>query len=95
MPLTPQQLVQFAEEGYLFLPKAVTRCGATSYRRSEASLRAHCRSASRRRWSCGEPFAAGELVRWCDVRITESDTVRARRDMERRFAPVPAAIAAQ
>jgi predicted homoserine dehydrogenase-like protein len=38
---------------------------------------------------------AGEIVRWSDVRMRESEAVRARRDMERRFAPAPAAIAAQ
>jgi predicted homoserine dehydrogenase-like protein len=37
--------------------------------------------------------AAGELLRWSDVKMRESEAVRARRDMERRFAP--AAIAAQ
>jgi predicted homoserine dehydrogenase-like protein len=39
--------------------------------------------------------AVGELVRWSDVKVPESEAVRARRDMERRFAPAPAAIAAQ
>ena len=39
--------------------------------------------------------AAGELLRWSDVRISENDAFRARRDMERRFAPRPPAIAAQ
>jgi predicted homoserine dehydrogenase-like protein len=39
--------------------------------------------------------AVGELVRWSDVQIPESEGSRARRDMERRFAPAPAAIAAQ
>jgi len=39
--------------------------------------------------------AAGEILRWADVQMPESDAVRARRDMERRFAPTPAAIAAQ
>jgi len=38
---------------------------------------------------------AGEIVRWSDVKMPESEAVRARRDMERRFAPKPAAIAAQ
>src|SRR5208282_1558564 len=38
---------------------------------------------------------AGELVHWSDVKMPESDAVRARRDMERHFAPQPAAIAAQ
>jgi predicted homoserine dehydrogenase-like protein len=37
--------------------------------------------------------AVGELVRWSDVKVPESEAVRARRDMERRFAPAP--IAAQ
>ena len=40
-------------------------------------------------------IAAGELVRWCDVKIPESEAVQARRDIERRFAPELAAIAAQ
>jgi predicted homoserine dehydrogenase-like protein len=39
--------------------------------------------------------AAGELVRWPDVKMLESEAVRARRDMERHFAPAVAAIAAQ
>jgi predicted homoserine dehydrogenase-like protein len=39
--------------------------------------------------------AVGELVRWSDVEMPESEGIRARRDMERRFAPAPAAIAAQ
>jgi predicted homoserine dehydrogenase-like protein len=38
--------------------------------------------------------AAGAVVRWTDVDMPESEAARARRDMERRFAP-PAAIAAQ
>ena len=38
---------------------------------------------------------AGEIVRWGDVEIHDSETVRARRDMERRFAPATSAIAAQ
>src|SRR5437879_2775046 len=39
--------------------------------------------------------AAGELVRWSDVKMPESEAVRARRDMQHRFAPTPTAIAAQ
>jgi predicted homoserine dehydrogenase-like protein len=39
-------------------------------------------------------IAAGDIVRWADVEIPESEAVSARRDMERRFA-APAAIAAQ
>ena len=39
--------------------------------------------------------AASEILRWSDVQMPESEAVRARRDMERRFTPVPAAIAAQ
>ena len=39
--------------------------------------------------------AEGEFVRWSDVRMPQSEAVRARRDMERRFAPAPSAIAAQ
>jgi predicted homoserine dehydrogenase-like protein len=39
--------------------------------------------------------AAGEIVRWTDVAVPDSEAVRARRDMERRFASRPAAIAAQ
>jgi predicted homoserine dehydrogenase-like protein len=38
---------------------------------------------------------AGEIVRWSDVNMSENEAVRARRDMERHFAPQPAAIAAQ
>jgi predicted homoserine dehydrogenase-like protein len=38
--------------------------------------------------------AAGAIVRWGDVEVPDSEEVRVRRDMERRFAP-PAAIAAQ
>ena len=39
--------------------------------------------------------AAGEILRWSDVKMPETEAVRARREMERRFAPAPAAIAAQ
>jgi predicted homoserine dehydrogenase-like protein len=39
--------------------------------------------------------AAGEIVRWTDVAVPDSEAVRARRDLERRFASPPAAIAAQ
>jgi len=39
--------------------------------------------------------AAGEILHWSDVRMPDNEAVRTRRDMERRFAPVPAAIAAQ
>ena len=38
--------------------------------------------------------AAGTVVRWADVEVPDSEAVRVRREMERRFAP-PAAIAAQ
>ena len=38
---------------------------------------------------------AGGIVRWSDVRISENEAIRARGDMERFFAPAPAAIAAQ
>src|SRR6516162_9376762 len=37
-------------------------------------------------------IAAGEIVQWSDVLMPDSEGVRARRDMERRFAPAPAAI---
>jgi len=39
-------------------------------------------------------IAVGEVVRWIDVDMPDSETVRVRREMERRFAPPPA-IAAQ
>jgi len=39
--------------------------------------------------------AAGEILHWSDVRMPDNEAVRARRDMERRFSPNPAAIAAQ
>jgi predicted homoserine dehydrogenase-like protein len=39
--------------------------------------------------------AAGEIVRWSDVRIPDAEAVRVRRDMERRFAPPAAAVVAQ
>jgi predicted homoserine dehydrogenase-like protein len=39
--------------------------------------------------------AAGVIVRWADVAVPDSEAARARRDMERRFAAPPAAIAAQ
>src|SRR5438067_4083898 len=38
--------------------------------------------------------AAGQMVRWSDVAAVESEAVRVRRDMERRFAPPMAAQAA-
>ncbi len=38
--------------------------------------------------------AAGQIVRWSDVEVPNSEAARVRRDMERRFAPAPA-IAAQ
>ena len=40
-------------------------------------------------------IAAGEIVRWADVAIPDNEAVKARRDMERRFAGRPSAIAAQ
>jgi predicted homoserine dehydrogenase-like protein len=40
-------------------------------------------------------IAAGDVVRWADVEIADSEAVRVRRDMERRFAPATAALAAQ
>ncbi|MBO0739585.1 MAG: Gfo/Idh/MocA family oxidoreductase [Alphaproteobacteria bacterium] len=39
-------------------------------------------------------IAAGEVVRWSDVTVPDTDAVRARRAMEQRFTPAPA-IAAQ
>jgi len=42
-----------------------------------------------------QDIAAGEIVRWADVAIPNSEAVAARRDMERRFAAQPSAIAAQ
>jgi predicted homoserine dehydrogenase-like protein len=39
--------------------------------------------------------AAGEIVRWSDVIVPDTEAVRVRRDMERRFAPPAAAVAAQ
>jgi predicted homoserine dehydrogenase-like protein len=38
--------------------------------------------------------AAGEIVRWADVAISDSEAVRVRREMERSFA-APSAVAAQ
>ena len=38
---------------------------------------------------------AGEILRWADVRMPDGEAVRARRDMERRFASAPASIAAK
>jgi len=38
--------------------------------------------------------AVGAVVRWTDVDVPDSEAVRVRREMERRFAPPPA-IAAQ
>ena len=40
-------------------------------------------------------IAAGEIVRWADVAISDSEAVVARRDMERRFATPTSALAAQ
>ncbi len=40
-------------------------------------------------------IAAGEIVRWADVEIPDTEAVQARREMERRFAAPPSAIAAQ
>src|SRR5271166_4746039 len=40
-------------------------------------------------------IAAGEIVRWGDAAVPESGAVQARREMERRFAAPPTAIAAQ
>jgi len=34
-------------------------------------------------------IAAGEIVRWADVAMPDSDAVQMRREMERRFAPSP------
>jgi len=38
---------------------------------------------------------AGAILHWSDVRMPESEAARARHDMERRFAPAPASIAAK
>ena len=40
-------------------------------------------------------IAAGEIVRWADVKIPDTEAVQARREMERRFSAPPSAIAAQ
>jgi predicted homoserine dehydrogenase-like protein len=40
-------------------------------------------------------IAAGEIVRWADVEIPDTEAVQARREIERRFAAPPSAIAAQ
>ena len=40
-------------------------------------------------------IAAGEIVRWTDVAVPDSEAVRVRRDMERHFAPTPEVLAAQ
>ena len=40
-------------------------------------------------------IAAGEIVRWADVEMPESDAVSERQEMERRVASRPSAIAAQ
>ena len=40
-------------------------------------------------------IAAGDIVRWSDVTIEDGGAVEARRDMERRFAARPSAVAAQ
>jgi predicted homoserine dehydrogenase-like protein len=40
-------------------------------------------------------IAAGDIVHWSDVTIADGGAVEARRDMERRFAARPSAIAAQ
>src|ERR1700730_7204588 len=40
-------------------------------------------------------IAAGEIVRWADVAIPDNEAVKARRDMERRFAGRAPAIAAE
>jgi predicted homoserine dehydrogenase-like protein len=40
-------------------------------------------------------IAAGEIIRWADAAVPDSEAARVRRDMERRFAPPAAAIAAQ
>jgi predicted homoserine dehydrogenase-like protein len=39
-------------------------------------------------------IGAGDIVRWADVEMPDSEAVRVRREMERRFVPTPA-IAAQ
>ena len=39
-------------------------------------------------------IAAGAVVRWTDVDVPDSEAVKVRREMKRRFSP-PAAIAAQ
>jgi len=39
--------------------------------------------------------AAGRIVRWADVAVPDSEAVRVRREMERRFAPAHTALAAQ
>jgi len=39
--------------------------------------------------------AAGQIVLCSDVKVPDSEALRARRDMERRFATAPTAIAAE
>ena len=40
-------------------------------------------------------IVAGEFVRWADIEIPDTEAVQARREMERRLAAPPSAIAAQ
>ncbi|MBV9827310.1 MAG: flagellar biosynthesis protein FlgA, partial [Alphaproteobacteria bacterium] len=42
-----------------------------------------------------QPVVAGQIVRWEDVSMPDSEAVRVRRDMEARFAPRHSALAAQ
>ena len=62
---------------------------------AEPGRRVLYRSASRTKSALLRDIAAGEIVRWADVALPETEAVRVRREMERRFGAPPAAIAAQ
>ena len=70
--------------------RAATRSGASWCRPSAASPRARCRSGWRTMSGSKRDIGAGDIVRWADVEMPDSEAVTARRDMERRFAPPPA-----
>ena len=63
--------------------------------RAQPCRRARCRSASRTTVPLKRDIAAGAVVRWGDVDVPDSPALQVRRDMERRFAARPSAIAAQ
>jgi predicted homoserine dehydrogenase-like protein len=82
--LSPGEMLD-GEGGYTVWGK-IMRAGDSLSRRALPIGLAHQVKLAR-------PVAEGAIVSWDDVAITENETVRVRREMERRFAPKKAAAA--